>query len=149
MPSLARTSTDCVSSSCKCKHGHSTRARSLDRVDAACGMYASCTISYGLKGTAAYAAHAGELGKTSDGVHSFIHRALADLAQGQSDVSQLLGLALGTGEANLQALQILDEGHNERCVAPATASTPSFFAHQIGSIAGTATRCQHPSTTPR
>ena len=75
-------------------------------------------IVYGLKGTAAYAAHAHELGKESDEVYAFIHKALAQLAQGEATVDNLLGLALGTGGANLKALEILDAGHTDRYGAP-------------------------------
>ena len=81
-------------------------------------LCACIVIRYGLKGTAAYAAHAHELGKESDEVYAFIHKALAQLAQGEATVDNLLGLALGTGGANLKALEILDAGHTDRYGAP-------------------------------
>jgi len=71
-------------------------------------------VVYGIKGTAAYAAHAMELGKEDPEIYSFVHSALAQLAQGENTVDGLLGLTLATGGANLKALTALDSAHTER-----------------------------------
>lgn len=71
-------------------------------------------VVYGLKGAAAYAAHAHEVGSVATDTINFAHKALAALAQGENTVDGLLGLALSTGEANLAALTALDSGHTQR-----------------------------------
>lgn len=67
----------------------------------------------GLKGLAAYAAHAYRLGKTDEVVTDFLYKALAALADEGLSAETLLSLILGCGEANLKCLEILDKAHTD------------------------------------
>ena len=65
-------------------------------------------LTYGLKGTAAYAHNALTLGQESDGAYAFFHEALSYLAQPNNTVQELLGLCLRCGEVNLKVMKLLD-----------------------------------------
>ncbi len=72
------------------------------------------TLLYGLKGMAAYAAHARRLGKTDDEVSAFIEEALfATLTNVNFDVPSLLAMVLKCGEMNLKVMKMLNDGHVE------------------------------------
>ncbi|NPV48516.1 MAG: hydroxylamine reductase [Armatimonadetes bacterium] len=68
-------------------------------------------LTYGLKGTAAYADHAAILGQEDDSVCAFFHEALSALADGEADVNTLVGLNLRCGEVNLRVMELLDTAH--------------------------------------
>ncbi len=68
-------------------------------------------LMYGLKGTAAYAEHARELGQESDEVYAFLEEALDYLTVEQPTVDALLGLSLRCGEVNLKVMEMLDTAH--------------------------------------
>ena len=65
-------------------------------------------ITYGLKGTAAYADHAQILGTESDEAYAFFHEALSFLAEDPADVDALVGMSLKVGEVNLKVMEMLD-----------------------------------------
>lgn len=65
-------------------------------------------ITYGLKGTAAYADHAQILGQEDDGVYAIFHEILDYLAGDSFDVGELLAKALKVGELNLKVMELLD-----------------------------------------
>lgn len=65
-------------------------------------------ITYGLKGTAAYADHAQILGQEDDAVYAFFHEALSFLAGDPQDVNDLVAMALKCGEVNIRAMELLD-----------------------------------------
>jgi hydroxylamine reductase len=65
-------------------------------------------LTYGLKGAAAYLDHAHILGRESEETYAFFHKALNALADGESNINELLALNLGCGEANLHAMEVLD-----------------------------------------
>lgn len=65
-------------------------------------------ITYGLKGTAAYADHAQILGQEDDEVYAFFHETLSWLAENPADVDKLVGTALKVGEVNLKVMGLLD-----------------------------------------
>ena len=65
-------------------------------------------ITYGLKGTAAYADHAQILGQEDDAVYAFFHEMLAWLAGNPTDVDELTAAALKVGEVNLKVMGLLD-----------------------------------------
>ena len=66
-------------------------------------------LTYGLKGTAAYADHARILGQEDDDVYAYFHEALEFLtSDGATDVDALLAAALKCGEVNLRAMELLD-----------------------------------------
>ena len=64
-------------------------------------------LTYGLKGTAAYADHAMILGKEDNDVYAFFHEALDYLAGENPTVDELLGLCLRCGEVNLKVMGLL------------------------------------------
>ncbi len=68
-------------------------------------------ITYGLKGTAAYADHAYVLEKEDDSVFAFFHEALAFLLNPAPTVDELVGYALKTGEVNLTVMALLDSAN--------------------------------------
>ena len=68
-------------------------------------------LTYGLKGTAAYADHALVLGRTDDAVFAFFHEALSFLADEPADVGALLGMNLRCGEVNLKVMELLDSAN--------------------------------------
>jgi hydroxylamine reductase len=66
-------------------------------------------ITYGLKGTAAYADHAAVLGKEDPAVYAFFHEALDFLTGPKAiDVNSLVGMAMKVGEVNLTVMGLLD-----------------------------------------
>ncbi|MEN6547785.1 MAG: hydroxylamine reductase, partial [Armatimonadia bacterium] len=65
-------------------------------------------LTYGLKGTAAYADHAAILGQEDDSVYAYFHEALNFLAEGADDVNALVGQSLKCGEVNFKVMELLD-----------------------------------------
>ena len=77
------------------------------------------TLLYGVKGTAAYAAHARRLHKTDEEVNGFIEDALfATMTNVNFDVPALLELVLKCGRINLKVMEMLDAGHTEKFGVP-------------------------------
>lgn len=81
---------------------------------------------YGLKGAAAYYAHARKLGQQSSEVEDMFYQVLAWLEtaseSGRGDLAANLGQALKVGEANLKTLNLLDVGHNLQFGTPSPTS---------------------------
>lgn len=72
-------------------------------------------LLFGLKGIAAYAYHARELGARSEEVDAFMHEALFKTITNVSfDLSQYLGMVLKCGEMNLKVMELLDTAHTKR-----------------------------------
>ena len=71
-------------------------------------------VLYGLKGVAAYADHARILGEESNEVYATFHEAMDFLASDPTDLSELLGWALKTGELNYKVMELLDAGGTGR-----------------------------------
>ena len=65
-------------------------------------------LTYGLKGTAAYADHAMILGQEDDAVYAFFHEALDYLTIDSPDLNKLLEMNLKCGEVNLRVMELLD-----------------------------------------
>jgi hydroxylamine reductase len=65
-------------------------------------------LTYGLKGTAAYADHAQILGKEDDEVYAFFHQALDFLTKSNPTVDELVPMVLKCGEVNLKVMGLLD-----------------------------------------
>jgi hydroxylamine reductase len=77
------------------------------------------TLLYGLKGIAAYAYHARELGAKSEEVDAFMHEALFKTVTNVSfDLNQHIGEVLKCGEINLKVMELLDKAHTERFGKP-------------------------------
>jgi hydroxylamine reductase len=68
-------------------------------------------ILYGIKGVAAYAEHARQLGGESSEAYAMIHEVLDFLTQPKPAVDQLLGIALKVGELNLKVMEVLDKAN--------------------------------------
>lgn len=70
-------------------------------------------LTYGLKGTAAYAHHAMILGREADEVYAFFSEALAALAIGKPS-EDWVKLVLDCGHVNFKVMELLDSAHTER-----------------------------------
>jgi hydroxylamine reductase len=74
---------------------------------------------YGVKGMAAYKAHARRLGKTDPEVEAFIEEALfATMTNVNFSVESLLHMVLECGRMNLRTMQLLNDGHIEKLGRP-------------------------------
>ncbi|MFA5096355.1 MAG: hydroxylamine reductase [Candidatus Omnitrophota bacterium] len=72
-------------------------------------------LLFGLKGIAAYAFHARELGAKAEEVDAFMHEALFKTVTNVSfDLSQYLDLVLKCGAMNLKIMEVLDQAHTQR-----------------------------------
>lgn len=65
-------------------------------------------VHYGLKGMAAYAEHAGNLGHKSAEIFAFMQHALVQLTRTDIGVEELIGLTLETGRHGVTAMAMLD-----------------------------------------
>lgn len=66
---------------------------------------------YGLKGMAAYAEHAGNLGYNSDTVDGFIQKALAATTNDALTADELVALVLDTGKYGVEVMALLDKAN--------------------------------------
>ena len=65
-------------------------------------------MTYGVKGTAAYAYHAMVLGREDDAVYAGIHEALDALADNKPQAADLIARSLDVGALNLRVMELLD-----------------------------------------
>ena len=70
-------------------------------------------LTYGLKGTAAYADHAMILGKECDEAYAFFSEALNFLTKEDPSIDELLAMNLRCGEINLSVMGLLDSANTE------------------------------------
>ncbi|MGM0452182.1 MAG: hydroxylamine reductase [Thermodesulfobacteriota bacterium] len=82
------------------------------------------TLTYGIKGIAAYADHAAILGKTDDRIFDFVHEGLAATLDDSLSVDDLLGLVLKCGEINLRTMEVLDEANTSTYGHPVPTEVP-------------------------
>ena len=68
-------------------------------------------VIYGVKGMAAYAEHAGNLGYNSDVVDAFMQRALAATTDDTLTADQLVALVLETGKHGVDVMALLDKAN--------------------------------------
>jgi hydroxylamine reductase len=68
---------------------------------------------FGLKGMAAYAEHAWNLGYKSDSVYHFMQRGLAELTRTDITVDELVALTLETGKYGVDVMALLDKANTE------------------------------------
>jgi len=66
---------------------------------------------YGLKGMAAYAEHAFNLGHEDNEIYAFMQRALVDVTNDNLSAEQLTGLVLETGEHGVKVMALLDKAN--------------------------------------
>jgi hydroxylamine reductase len=71
-------------------------------------------IIYGLKGMAAYAKHALNIGKENPEIYTFIYDALAATLDGSLSADELVALTLRTGEHGVKAMALLDEANTSK-----------------------------------
>ena len=80
-------------------------------------------ILFGLKGMAAYAFHARELGRTDAEVNGFFYEALAAIGADKT-LDELLALVLKTGEINLRCMALLDAANTGAFGDPIPTAVP-------------------------
>ena len=80
-------------------------------------------ILFGIKGMAAYAFHARELGKTDAAVNRFFYEALAAIGADHTP-DELLALVLKTGEINLRCMELLDAANTGAYGDPVPVTVP-------------------------
>jgi hydroxylamine reductase len=71
-------------------------------------------ITYGVKGMAAYAEHAKNIGKENMEIYAFIYEALAGTINDTLSADELVGLTLKTGEYGVIVMALLDEANTTR-----------------------------------
>lgn len=71
------------------------------------------TITYGLKGLAAYLHHANVLNHEDEDVDAFIQRALSDIQKKDISVDGLVALTLETGKYGVQGMALLDTANTD------------------------------------
>jgi hydroxylamine reductase len=89
-------------------------------------------VMYGIKGAAAYAAHALALGAGSPATFAQIHEVMNFLAESDHTSEEYLGKALAVGELNYKVMESLDAAHNE------TFGTPEPAPVRLGALKGKA-----------
>src|SRR4030043_216696 len=82
------------------------------------------TLTFGLKGVAAYADHAQILGQEDAAVYSFVQEGLAVLADEKIGLEAALGLVLKCGEVNLRAMELLDAANTGAYGHPVPTTVP-------------------------
>lgn len=75
-------------------------------------------ITYGLKGMAAYAEHAKNIGKENLEINAFMYEALAATLDNSLTVADLVALTLKTGEFGVKVMALLDEANNSKFGTP-------------------------------
>jgi len=68
-------------------------------------------LTYGLKGLAAYAKHANNLGYDEDGLHAFTQKGLASTLDDSLSVDELVALVLECGKYGVDAMALLDKAN--------------------------------------
>ncbi|MEA4849446.1 MAG: hydroxylamine reductase, partial [Clostridiaceae bacterium] len=71
-------------------------------------------ITYGVKGMAAYAEHAKNIGKENLDINAFIYEALAATLDDSLSADDLVALTLKTGEYGVKVMALLDEANTSR-----------------------------------
>ncbi len=71
-------------------------------------------VTYGLKGMAAYAEHAKNIGKANLDINNFIYEALAATLDDSLSADDLVALTLKTGEYGVKVMALLDEANTSR-----------------------------------
>ena len=75
-------------------------------------------VIYGLKGMAAYAEHAFNLGKTSEEIFAFIEKALLGTMNNNLTADELVALVMETGEYGVKVMALLDEANTSALGTP-------------------------------
>lgn len=84
------------------------------------------TLIFGLKGIAAYAYHARELGYKDEEVDAFMHKALfKTLTNVDFDLNDHIALVLEAGKINLKVMELLDKANTETFGDPEPIEVPT------------------------
>jgi len=84
------------------------------------------TLLFGLKGIAAYAYHARDLGARDEKVDAFMHEALfTTLTNVNFDLNAHVKMVLKCGEMNLRTMEMLDKAHTDRFGLPTPTPVPT------------------------
>ena len=84
------------------------------------------TLIFALKGIAAYAYHARELGQKDEEVDAFMHEAMfATLTNVDFDLNRYLELVLKAGEMNLRVMEMLNNANTSTFGNPTPATVPT------------------------
>lgn len=92
------------------------------------------TIIFGLKGVAAYATHARELGYTDPVVDAITHEALYfTLTNVNFNLEEHIAMAMKVGQATIRVMELLDKAHTEKLgiPQPVTVSQNKIEGHAI------------------
>ncbi len=82
-------------------------------------------VLYGLKGVAAYAVHAGELGYHDPVVDGYFVEALSQLSRfNEGDLNAWIAKALRVGEVNYKVMELLDKANTETYGTPVPTEVP-------------------------
>ncbi|MCQ2286842.1 MAG: hydroxylamine reductase [Bacteroidales bacterium] len=90
------------------------------------------TITYGLKGMAAYLEHARNLHFCDESLDAFIQHTLSDLATRQFKLEELLGLVLETGNYGVKAMTLLDKANVSTYGTPHATDVPLSVSTRPG-----------------
>ncbi|MEW5758880.1 MAG: hydroxylamine reductase [Candidatus Omnitrophota bacterium] len=83
-------------------------------------------LLFGLKGIAAYAYHARELGARDEDVDKFMHEALfKTVTNVDFDIKDYIDIVLKCGEINLKTMELLDKAHTEKFGNPIPVEVPT------------------------
>ncbi len=124
-------------------------------------------IIYGVKGAAAYAEHALNLGYEEEAIYEELENALAEVSRSDIGADELVALTLGVGNSGVKAMALLDKantstygnpeitkvniGVGRRPSAATTSKTSKSFWNRPPERAWMSTptaRCCRPTTTP-
>lgn len=84
------------------------------------------TLMFGLKGIAAYAYHARELGQKDEQVDAFMHEAMfSTLTNVDFDLDRYLELVLKAGQMNLRVMEMLNNAHVSHFGNPTPVTVPT------------------------
>ena len=79
---------------------------------------------YGLKGIAAYAYHAQDLGHRDEAVYEYVYEALSAMLNKDLTMEEWVALALKCGEINLKAMELLDAANTGKYGHPVPTKVP-------------------------
>lgn len=82
------------------------------------------TAIYGVKGLASYTFHAQELGQEDDSVYLVIQEVLTAIDRTDLTLNDWVAICLKVGEANLRAMELLDQGHTDAYGHPIPTNVP-------------------------
>ncbi|MFA8298953.1 MAG: hydroxylamine reductase [Hyphomicrobiales bacterium] len=71
-------------------------------------------LTYGLKGLAAYAEHASNLGSRKDDIFAFMHKALVATTDDSLSADDLVALNMECGKFGVEVMALLDAAHTDR-----------------------------------